>query len=304
MNRAAISTLALSFGLLTACASNELTTPSQENARARAQLDEMMQETGSIGDDGAMGGDMTMRTMPVMEKEPGEDIADVDYAAIISNEARPADDVARDNVRKPSAVLEFAGVTPGMTVYEIEAGGGYFTEILSLAVGDTGTIYMQNPAAFDSYFGGSQPPRLSEGRLDNVEYVKTQFDDLKVEDASVDMVTWMQGPHELWYTPDSAPDGLGEAKAAFAEIARVLKPGGMFIALDHTAPAGSPATTGGETHRIDPALVIGMAKSAGLEMVASSDMFANPDDPMTVTVFDESIRGKTDQFLLKFQKPE
>ena len=124
MNRAAISTLALSFGLLTACASNELTTPSQENARARAQLDEMMQETGSIGDDGAMGGDMTMRTMPVMEKEPGEDIADVDYAAIISNEARPADDVARDNVRKPSAVLEFAGVTPGMTVYEIEAGGG------------------------------------------------------------------------------------------------------------------------------------------------------------------------------------
>ena len=69
-------------------------------------------------------------------------------------------------------------------------------------------------------------------------------------------------------------------------------------------PAGSPASTGGDTHRIDPQRVKDMATGAGFVFVSQSEVFANRDDDLTTNVFDESIRGKTDQFMLNFEKPE
>ena len=216
---------------------------------------------------------------------------------------RSAEDVAKDEARKPDAVLDFMGVEPGDVIVEMEAGGGYFTEILSGAVGGDGVVYMQNPAAFDAMLGDMLATRV-EGRLTNVEVVKSNFDDLSaVADDSADYVTWFQGPHELWYTPEGV-DTLGDPVTSFAEIARVLKPGGSFVVLDHTAPDGTPASSGGEVHRVDPAIIKDMAETAGLDLVEESDLFDNPEDDLTNNVFDEQIRGKTDQFLLKFSKPE
>ncbi|MGH1420822.1 MAG: methyltransferase domain-containing protein [Hyphomonas sp.] len=223
-------------------------------------------------------------------------------SAAISADNRSEEDRAKDETRKPAETLAFTGIASGDTVLEVEAGAGYFTTILSNAVGPEGVVYMQNPAGFDQFWGGGDPPRLAT-LPDHVTYVRSNFDDFSaVADASVDVVTWMQGPHEIWYTPEGAPGPLGDKEKTFSEIARVLKPGGTFIALDHAAPTGSPESTGGDTHRIDPNHIDKLAASKGLTKTDSSDIFANPDDNMLSNVFDPAIRGKTNQFLIKYTK--
>ncbi len=225
-----------------------------------------------------------------------------DYASVFGQDDRPAADYEQYAVRKSEQVLAFTGVAPGMTVVDMEAGGGVYTELFSRIVGDAGTVYMQNPAAFDAFLGDAVATRV-DGRLSNVVKVKSPFDDLSaVADGTADRVTWLLGPHELWYTPDGAePGALGDPDATFAEIARVTRPGGSFIVLDHMAPVGAPATTGGDTHRIDKAIVISLAEAHGFRLTEESDLFANPDDDGTVNVFDPSVRRKTDRFLLRFE---
>lgn len=229
--------------------------------------------------------------------------AAIDYAVFVETPGRPDADILQDATRKPAEVLALFAPQPGDTILEIEAGGGYFTEFLSRAVGPGGTVYMQNPAAFDAFIGEGGPPRLKDGRLANVTYLKTNFDAFALPDASVDIATWFQGPHELWYTPEGAPEGLGDPERSFPEIARVLKSGGQFVVIDHVAPEGSPPTTGGDTHRIDPAHIIAMAQAAGFVLETDSALLRNPADDGLKNVFDPEIRGKTDQALLIFRKP-
>jgi len=254
-------------------------------------------------------GDMEMADDTDVEMEVVPDDADtataVDtgYAQYLSRESRPEGDAADDAARKPATVLAFMDLMPGMTVLELEAGGGYYTELLSYAVGEDGEVIMQNPAEFDAFLGDSVTNRLADDRLANVTYSKSDFDELDPADASVDLVTWILGPHELYFFPENKTDGFGDPETSYAEIFRVLKPGGAFIALDHASASGDPETTGGTTHRIDPAIVIELAEGAGFELEARSDALANPGDDYTKGVFDPAVRRNTDRFLLKFRKP-
>lgn len=213
---------------------------------------------------------------------------------------RPADDVELDAARKPLEVMAFAGIEEGQTILELEAGGGYFTELLARAVGPGGRVYMHNPPSFDAFLGDSVNERLS-GRISNVTVLKTNFDRIPLPDNSVDVVTWFQGPHELWFEPEGV-DTLGDPEASFAAIARVLKPGGTFVVLDHRAPAGAPPSTGGDTHRIDPSIIVELARGAGFVVADESDILRSNVDDLTVNVFDESVRRKTDQFLIAFTR--
>jgi len=83
----------------------------------------------------------------------------------------------------------------------------------------------------------------------------------------------------------------------------MLKSGGVFLAVDHAAAVGTPSSSGGDTHRIDPAIIRSMAEAAGLEFVASSDVLANADDDHSLGVFDPAIRRMTDRFVMTFKKP-
>lgn len=228
----------------------------------------------------------------------GERVAAPDYAAIVADESRAPQDKEIDESRKPVETLEFAGIQTGMTVYDMESGGGYTAALISSAVGPEGKVYMQNPAAFDGFIGDA----LTSRGLENAEIITSQFDDLQAPSESVDVVTWSMGPHELYYQPDGAPDGLGDVAGTYSEIYRILKPGGAFVAIDHYAPEGSPPTTGGETHRIDPAHVQAAAQAAGFVLEAEADFLRNEDDPLTAGVFDPSIVGQTDRFVHRYRK--
>ncbi|MGC1550599.1 MAG: hypothetical protein WA777_18920 [Rhodanobacter sp.] len=82
-----------------------------------------------------------------------------------------------------------------------------------------------------------------------------------------------------------------------------LKPGGVYVVIDHVAKAGSGEQDAKTLHRIDPAVVIAQAKAAGFVLEARSDLLANPKDSHEQIVFAPEIRGHTDQFVLKFRKP-
>jgi predicted methyltransferase len=86
-------------------------------------------------------------------------------------------------------------------------------------------------------------------------------------------------------------------------IFAALKPGGIYLVLDHAAEAGSGLRDTKTLHRIDEDTVKQEVKAAGFVLVSESRMLHNKDDPHTSKVFDGSIQGHTDQFILKFRKP-
>ena len=227
-----------------------------------------------------------------------------DYAAVLADPARPATDKTDDAARKPAEVLAFARIRPGETILEMEAGRGWYSDLLSSAIGPTGKLIVQYPPEF-SYGDAAFKTRTEAGRLRNATITVTAFDKLQVESNSVDKVLWILGPHEVYFTPRNAQTGvLGDPQQTYAEIARVLKPGGTFIAMDHAADAGVPTSIAQTIHRIDPAIVLAAAKAVGLQLIEKSDVLANPSDDRSKMVFDATVRRHTDQFLFRFRKDE
>jgi predicted methyltransferase len=226
-----------------------------------------------------------------------------DYAAVVASPERLATDTARDTARKPAEVLAFSKIGTGNTVFEMEAGGGYYTELISRAVGPTGQVVMQGPKEFEQFYKADMDAHLANNRLANVRVSQSTFDALDAPDASVDVVTWFQGPHEMYCKAACSNIPLGDTAKAYQEISRILKPGGYFVIMDHVATQGSPETTGNDLHRIDPMIIKAAATTAGFVLDEESSILANPADDHTKGVFDDSIRGKTDQFLLRYKKP-
>ena len=226
-----------------------------------------------------------------------------DYASFVASTGRSPEDTAKDANRKPADVLAFTKVAPGQTVFEMEAGAGYYTEMLSLAVGPTGKVIMQAPKEFEGFYKDPLAARLKDNRLANVTVSWSPFDKLDAADASVDVVTWFQGPHELYCAKACGNAVMGDPAKAFAEVARILKAGGRLGMGGDYGFAGTPTTSGNDLHRIDPLPVKAMATTAGFALDEESTLLANPADDHTKGVFDPAVQGKTDQFLLRYKKP-
>jgi predicted methyltransferase len=93
--------------------------------------------------------------------------------------------------------------------------------------------------------------------------------------------------------------------AAFNKaVYEALKPGGFYVVLDHSAAPGAAADVTETLHRIEPSTVRREVEAVGFKFDSESSILANPADPRTATVFDQTIRGHTDQFILKFRKPK
>ncbi len=214
---------------------------------------------------------------------------------------RPEADRIRDAVRKPAEVLAFAGVERGWKVGEYMPGGGYFTRILARAVGSGGHVLAYQPAEvvrMRPAFLTEIETAAAEPGMGNVSVVSAATRDFAAPQP-LDLVFTVQNYHDL-YGPFAA-EGTGAAfdAAAFA----ALKPGGVYLVIDHHAAAGTGLGGAGQQHRIERRAAIEAITAAGFVLEAESDLLANPDDPLTASVFDPSIRGRTSQFMLRFRKP-
>ncbi|MCR5872887.1 class I SAM-dependent methyltransferase [Phenylobacterium sp. J426] len=219
--------------------------------------------------------------------------------AALAHTARPAADVGRDAARQPAELLAFAEVKPGQKVADFIMGGGYFTRILSAAVGPKGQVHAYQPDEFIKYqasYGENQTKVVADYK--NVTSSRESLAALDLPDG-LDLVFTVQNYHDLHLS--NFPKGV--AQTVNAEVFKSLKPGGLYVIVDHVAAPGSGLEAATKVHRIEPSIVRQEVEAAGFRFEGESPLLRDSADPHTASVFDPSIRGKTDQFAMKFRKP-
>ena len=210
-----------------------------------------------------------------------------------------AEQAKADGVRHGPEILAFAGVQPGAKVVDLIPGGGYWTSLLSASVGSNGHVYAVWPAEYVKVDGDEvKPYRDLAAKYANVSILEQPAAGFTAPDK-VDLVFTAQNYHDY---PDKFMGPTDPAvlnKAVFA----ALKPGGIYLIVDHVAQAGSGVRDTDTLHRIDPATVKAQVTAAGFQFVGESPLLANQADDHTKKVFDPSVQGHTDQFIFKFRKP-
>lgn len=211
----------------------------------------------------------------------------------------PPPDALTDPSLKGPEVIAFIGVKSGDKVADIVAGR--FVRALSQVVGPTGKVYAVEPAEVTKLHpeiltmmkGATSAPN-SNVVLSNDPVNATALP------SGLDAVFIRQNYHDLYDKFMGPADVAKLNKAVFT----ALKPGGVYVVLDHADAAGSGLAGTDTKHRIDPAAARKDIEAAGFKFDSESKILANPADDHSKGVFDPSIRGKTDQFLYKFVKPK
>ncbi len=218
-----------------------------------------------------------------------------DYVAKAVADPARAQDAKNDERRKVAAIVAFSAAKPGDKVLELIPGGGYFTRVFSKVVGPQGRVYAVWPTEYDE-------------KSDKVKAIASEYGnvDLLMQPAAkltapqpVDVVFTSQNYHDY---PDKFM-GPTDLKLLNAGVLAALKPGGVYIIVDHSAEPGSALRDTDTLHRIDEATVKQQIVAAGFEYVGESDVLRNKSDDRKTNVFNPAIRGRTDQFIYKFRKP-
>jgi predicted methyltransferase len=240
--------------------------------------------------------------LPVSGIVMASDLPSASVAAAVADPSRLAIDTVRDANRKPAIMLAFSGVKPGDKVADYAAGVGYFTRLFATIVGPDGHVYASVPSPLFQY------PNIVKG-ISEIQHYAVGHPNVSVNFASaidaarypekLDLFWISQNYHDL-KDPFMGPVDMGAFNRA---VYAALKPGGIYIVLDHVAAPGSPDNVTDTLHRIEPSVVRREVEAAGFKFVGESKALANPNDPHTAGPFDASIQGKTDQFIFKFRKP-
>lgn len=217
----------------------------------------------------------------------------------VHHKDRLASDFERDANRLPERVLDFFDIKRGQTVADLMAGDGYYTEILSRAVGEDGVVYCQNTAIPLKVFADRPlTARLADDRLANVVRLDREFDDAGLPEAGLDAAILVRFYHDFeWQEVD---------RPAFNQVVfDSLKPGGLFGVVDHHAKKGAGITEGKRLHRVEASLVQREVEAAGFVLEAESFVLSDEADSMDWNIFDTKRAGKdtTSRFVYLFRKP-
>lgn len=220
--------------------------------------------------------------------------ADKLNAALASPDRSDADK-ALDAGRKPVPTLAYLGLEEGMTALDVMAGGGWFTEVLSYAVGPEGTVYMQNgPGSLARGTTEATVTARLDGRLDNVMRVNKDLNELGLAPNSVDFAITNMNIHDVYNRDPQA------AQAMLLAIKAVLKPGGVFAIIDH---AGTMGADNAALHRIAEESVLEAARQAGFTMMESdNEILNNPADDHSLASSAAELDRNTDRFIVKLTK--
>jgi predicted methyltransferase len=219
-------------------------------------------------------------------------------ARALADPSRAADRSA-DARRHPRELIALSGMKAGQRVLDLIPGNGYWSRVFSKIVGPRGRVYAVWPDAY---------AKLAQSNVATLRAISTTYPNVV---TAVQPTTNLSAPEPLdivWTSQnyhDYADPFMGSpgSDALARAVFRILKPGGVFMVIDHSSAAGRGLADTDKLHRIDPETVKRQAKAAGFEFAGESRVLINPADPLTIPVFDASIRGRTSQFAFKFRKP-
>ena len=224
-------------------------------------------------------------------------------AAAVGDSSRPDSDTTRDADRKPEQTLAVSGIKPGDKVADYVADAGYFTRLFSSVVGSNGHVYAVEPTAFFKY--QSFPAAVAELQGYAVAHpnvtvtTAAALEGLRFPEK-LDLFWISRNYHDLHDKFMGPVDIAAFNKAVYS----ALKPGGFYVVLDHSAAPGAAADVTETLHRIESSTVRREVEAVGFKFDSESSILANPADPRTAKVFDQTVRGHTDQFILKFRRPK
>ena len=225
--------------------------------------------------------------------------------AAFASAERPQKDSEQDERRKSREVLTFLGVQPGMRVIDLFSAGGYNTELLARTVGVKGQVIAYNNPPYAKFAAKGIAERYANGRLGNVRQLTAEVDELELPPNSLDAALCVMSYHDAYWRPADGTWKRTDPELLLSKLYKALKPGAAVVVQDHVAkPGGDTSKVVDELHRIDPAVVKRDFERAGFTFDAESDVLEHPADDHTKQVFDESVRGKTDQFVYRFRKPK
>jgi predicted methyltransferase len=229
---------------------------------------------------------------------PSTGMAQPDLRAILDSTSRPQADKDGDAARRPEEVIRFFGIERGDRVADLLAGGGYWTRIFVPLVGATGRVYAGNNPFFAEYFKEPFDALLAEPAFANVVRVDGPVDGIALPaDASLDVVIMVNAYHDLFLTEE-------DRGALNRKVLAALKPGGVYGIIDHAAAAGAGATQAETLHRIEKRTVVDEIQAAGFMLAREGTFLANAADDHSAAIFAPAIAGKTDRFVLRFEKPQ
>ena len=225
------------------------------------------------------------------------------YAHAVNSEHRTYQEAERDDGRKPAEILAFYGVEAGMSVLDLASGSGYYTVMLSDIVGEDGKVYaQQSPRATNERIAG-----LTEryAPLGNIELIQVEMEETGLPDNSVDRVFLFLLHHHMHYTPDSGEATPPTSMETYAEIRRILKPGGIFGLIEHEAAEGMSREESNAYHRSAAAHAIEDLTAAGFELAGTSDALESSDDPMNC-MWRKCLEGRdvSQRFVHAYRSPD
>lgn len=224
-------------------------------------------------------------------------------SAAVAAPDRPADARELDENRKPAETLAFLGLEPGMDAADFFPGAGYWSEIMAHVVSAEGSV---TALEAEEFLGGEEGQAhwtdLAK-RAPGVGIKLFPFANFTAEPDSYDLLITNLNYHDLYWESEKYRMARIEPSDVVKQLYSAMRPGGIVGVIDHVGSEGDTREVVDATHRINPKVVIADFEKEGFELVGQSDILANPDDDHSISVFDPSIRGKTDRFLLKFRKP-
>jgi predicted methyltransferase len=223
--------------------------------------------------------------------------ADDAIQSAVANPARTDSDRERDPRDKPAEIMAFAGVKPGMTVVDLFAAGGYWTELLAGAVGPTGKVIAVNNVPYATFAKDGIKKRFDDNHMKNVEQRLVEASHMYLAPKSADLVVIVMSYHDVYWIDEKEGWPQIDTDGFLASLKSVLKPGGKLLIVDHNAAAGTGKEVATSLHRLNEEWSKKSLTAAGFVFEKSYDGLRNPADQLDKMVYDPAVKGKTDRYV-------
>jgi ubiquinone/menaquinone biosynthesis C-methylase UbiE len=129
------------------------------------------------------------------------------------------DRAEREREEQPTRALQIMQIAPGMTVADIGAGSGYFTERLARLVGPSGRVFATDiqPGMIDLL-----KRRLSAQAIQNVSVILSEPANPLLPAGAIDLALMVDVYHEL-----------GDPQTVLKHIRTALKPEGRLVLVEY-----------------------------------------------------------------------